>query len=133
MVVVPRTRYYRDIVVVRPHGHRYSGYGRFYRDDEAYKWLALTGITLTLLDYLNEEQQRRHEAAQIRATTAPVGETITWNDGYSSGAVTTTRLGSSASGLPCREFQHTISVGGKTEQAYGTACLQPDGAWKIVQ
>lgn len=32
----------------------------------------------------------------------------------------------------CREFTQTVSVGGQTEQAYGTACRQPDGAWQIV-
>ena len=32
----------------------------------------------------------------------------------------------------CREFQQTITVGGKTERAYGRACRQPDSSWKIV-
>lgn len=36
-------------------------------------------------------------------------------------------------GKYCREYQQTITVGGKTETAYGTACRQPDGAWKIIQ
>ena len=25
-----------------------------------------------------------------------------------------------------------VNIGGKTEQAYGTACRQPDGSWKVV-
>lgn len=33
----------------------------------------------------------------------------------------------------CREFQQTITVGGKTERAYGRACRQPDGSWKIAK
>lgn len=32
----------------------------------------------------------------------------------------------------CREFQRDIIIDGKPERAYGTACLQPDGTWKIV-
>jgi surface antigen len=33
----------------------------------------------------------------------------------------------------CREYQTTITVGGKAKQpAYGKACRQPDGSWKIV-
>ncbi len=32
----------------------------------------------------------------------------------------------------CREFRQSITVGGKTERAYGRACRQPDGSWKIV-
>ena len=33
----------------------------------------------------------------------------------------------------CRQFQSTIQVDGKPQQSYGTACLQPDGTWRIVQ
>ncbi|MDB5406806.1 MAG: hypothetical protein JWL84_1718 [Rhodospirillales bacterium] len=32
----------------------------------------------------------------------------------------------------CREFQQTITVGGKPQKAYGTSCQQPDGTWKVV-
>ena len=32
----------------------------------------------------------------------------------------------------CREYTRTVRVGGFTQQAYGTACLQPDGSWKIA-
>lgn len=33
----------------------------------------------------------------------------------------------------CREYQTTVTVGGKAQQpAYGRACRQPDGSWKIV-
>jgi hypothetical protein len=28
-----------------------------------------------------------------------------------------------------REYQMTVIVGGKEAEAYGTACLQPDGSW----
>jgi len=29
-----------------------------------------------------------------------------------------------------REYQTQVVIGGKTRDAYGTACLQPDGSWK---
>lgn len=45
---------------------------------------------------------------------------------------TPTRTFRSASGENCREYQTTVTVSGKKEQAYGTACRQPDGSWKIV-
>ena len=35
-------------------------------------------------------------------------------------------------GTPCREFTSTVMIGGKEEDAYGTACRQADGSWKIV-
>jgi surface antigen len=34
-------------------------------------------------------------------------------------------------GSYCREWQGRITVGGRLEQAYGTACLQPDGSWEF--
>ncbi len=37
-----------------------------------------------------------------------------------------------ASGAYCREYTKTIWVGGQREKGYGRACLQPDGAWEIV-
>ncbi len=32
----------------------------------------------------------------------------------------------------CREFQQTITIDGRQERGYGTACRQPDGQWLIV-
>ncbi|MBI5440898.1 MAG: glycine zipper 2TM domain-containing protein, partial [Deltaproteobacteria bacterium] len=37
------------------------------------------------------------------------------------------------SGEYCREYQTEIVVGGQRQMAYGTACRQPDGQWKIVK
>ncbi|MEZ5542074.1 MAG: hypothetical protein R3F42_08525 [Pseudomonadota bacterium] len=127
-----RVRWYRDVVIVRPFGHWYPGYAHYRRDDDAYKWLAFTAITLGLLDYLNEVQQREHEAAQISATTAPIGERIYWEDGGARGYVVATREGTTSGGRYCREFQHQVSIGGRSEQAYGTACRNPDGSWEVV-
>ncbi len=134
-VVVPRNRrhYYRNVWVVRPYGHWYSGYGYHYHDHDAFPWLAFTAITLSLVALLTVAQQRAQEQAQIEATTAPVGSTIAWNDAGAAGSVSVLREGRSSSGKTCREFQQTVTVGGRSEQAYGTACLQPDGAWQIVK
>lgn len=63
---------------------------------------------------------------------APVGQPVGWQEGNASGSVTTTSESRNDAGEYCREFQQEITVGGETEQAYGTACLQPDGAWKIM-
>ena len=32
----------------------------------------------------------------------------------------------------CREYTKTVTIGGRQQQAYGTACYQPDGSWEIV-
>ena len=53
-------------------------------------------------------------------------------DSGNSGTVKPQPSYQNASGQYCREYQQTITVDGKTETAYGTACRQPDGSWKIV-
>jgi hypothetical protein len=37
-----------------------------------------------------------------------------------------------ATGSQCREYQTTTVIGGQPQPAVGTACLQPDGTWRIV-
>ncbi len=32
----------------------------------------------------------------------------------------------------CREYTRTVYIGNRSQEAYGTACLQPDGSWMIV-
>jgi surface antigen len=82
---------------------------------------------------MDEVDKQKAEGAYKQAATAPVGETITWSnpDSGNRGSVTPTREGTSSSGAYCREFQQTVIIGGKEEQAYGVACRQPDGAWEI--
>lgn len=130
--LTPRHRVFRNIFVIRPFGHSYYGYGHYLNDHSAWKWLTFTAITLKLLDMVDEQAQREHEAAQIAATTAEIGERIYWDTDDASGYVEATRQGTSSKGLQCREYQHSITVGGETEEAYGTACLQPDGSWKVL-
>lgn len=83
---------------------------------------------------MNQQDRVQYQQAAQQAQTAPVGQPVQWynpNTG-NSGSIVTTREGQTQSGEYCREFQQTITVGGQTEQAYGTACRQPDGSWKIV-
>ena len=74
------------------------------------------------------------QRATQKATSAPIGESITWNNPESEarGAVTPVRDGYTETGRYCREFQQTVIVGGREQEAYGTACQQPDGSWEIV-
>ncbi len=84
---------------------------------------------------MDDVDRMKANQAVVQAQSAPLGENITWNNpdsGYS-GTITPTRDGYSDSGNYCREFYQTVSIGGKTEEAYGTACRQPDGTWRIVQ
>jgi len=74
-------------------------------------------------------QRTVHQSLETNRT----GATATWNnpDTGHSGTVTPTRTVQTASGQFCREYQQTVTIGGKTESAYGTSCRQPDGAWRI--
>ena len=84
---------------------------------------------------LDEVDRLQAQQAASRAQTAPIGQTITWNNPNTGnyGSVTPLRDGTSQSGEYCREFQQTVTVGGRTQQAYGIACRQPDGSWQIRQ
>lgn len=81
------------------------------------------------------DRQIAAQTAQHSFETSPTGTTSTWQnpDSGHSGTVTPTRTYENTSGQHCREFQQTVTVGGETQQAYGTACRQPDGSWQIVQ
>ncbi len=83
---------------------------------------------------LDDVDRQRARQAEVSAARAPIGETITWSNTNSGnyGEVTSVREGTSTSGRYCREYQHTIYVGGEAEQGYGTACRQPDGSWEIL-
>lgn len=110
-----------------------GGSGRLWATGAGVLLGALVGSEIgTSLDradrmYMQQAQQRVH--------SAPVGETISWNNPESGnhGTYVTTREGSSSAGRYCREYQQTVYVGGKQESAYGTACQQPDGSWEIVK
>lgn len=52
-------------------------------------------------------------------------------DSGNSGSFTPTRT-YTMSGRYCREFTQEITIGGRKQTGYGTACRQPDGSWEIV-
>jgi surface antigen len=103
-------------------------------------WATGAGVLLGALvgseigSSLDKADQVYAQQANQRAYTAPVGETIRWNnpDSGNYGTITPTRDGRTSSGAYCREYQQTIYVGGKQQSGYGTACQQPDGSWKVV-
>lgn len=129
---IPRYRY-NDIPWYRyPNAHYYPRHRYYYRGDDFFGWLAFTAITLAIIDNLNEHQQREHELILRDALDAPVGETIIWHDSDASGSVTVIREGTSSEGRYCREYTQEVQIAGESQQAYGTACRNPDGSWEIM-
>jgi surface antigen len=86
-------------------------------------------------DRLDAADRREAELAAHQALeTAPSGTQVAWNnpDSGHSGTITPTRTYQTSEGQYCREYQQTIYVDGEEHKAYGTACRQPDGSWKIM-
>jgi surface antigen len=84
---------------------------------------------------LLDERDKRlaAEATQRALETARSGQHVAWTnpDSGHSGTVVPVRT-YEAQGTYCREFQQTVTIQGKQERAYGTACRQPDGNWRIT-
>ncbi len=81
---------------------------------------------------LDRADQAAAQQAERRAWGAPVGQAIAWNNPDSGhvGTVTPIREGQDQAGNYCREFQSTVTIDGRQERAYGTACRQPGGDWR---
>jgi surface antigen len=80
------------------------------------------------------DRQYMEQTAQASLEDDKVGTTRQWNnpDSGNSGSVTPTRSYPQADETYCREYQQSVTVAGKSKDAYGTACRQPDGTWQIV-
>ncbi len=90
------------------------------------------GLIGNLMD--QHDKKLAAEAAQKALETAPTGKPVAWQnpDNGHSGTVTPVKTYQTASGSYCREYQQTVIINDKQENAYGTACRQPDGSWKVV-
>lgn len=110
-----------------------SGSGRLWATGAGALLGSLAGSSIG--QSLDRADQMYMQQATQQAHTAPVGETISWNNPESGhgGTITPTRDGRTNTGRYCREYQTTVTVGGQRENAYGTVCQQPDGSWEIVK
>lgn len=110
-------RYGGDRHYHAPYGHyypRYDGHWRRYNsnDDEKLIYGLLVG---GLFGYVIGNSQQQAPTYSAPAYVPPE-----------------TRYPATDPASTClqeREYQMTVIVGGKEAQAYGTACLQPDGSW----
>ncbi len=81
------------------------------------------------------DKAHAERAAQSSLEYTRTGQTARWrnSDSGHSGTFTPTRTYRTADDRNCREYQTTVTVGGRCKDAYGTACRQGDGTWKITQ
>ena len=87
------------------------------------------GSSLDRVDRLYAAQAQR-TALENQKT----GVTAHWSnpDSGNAGTVTPTATYRSGTREYCREFLQTVTIAGKTEEAHGTACREPDGAWRLA-
>lgn len=73
------------------------------------------------------------ENAQYSLEHTKSNETTRWDnpDSKHSGTMTPIRTYQETAGQYCREYRQTVTVGNQEQEAYGTACRQPDGSWLI--
>lgn len=109
-----------------------SGSGRLWATGAGVLLGALVGSSIG--KSLDKADIAYAQQAQQRAYSAPIGQTINWNNPQSgnSGSYVPTRDGYTSSGSYCREYRQTINVDGRTETAVGTACKNSNGTWSIV-
>jgi surface antigen len=75
------------------------------------------------------------ESAQDSMEYDETFETSEWvnPDTGNSGTITPTQNFETDDGTYCREYHQTVTIGGKEEEAYGTACRTEDGSWEIAR
>lgn len=94
---------------------------------------AIVGATIgSAIGRTMDEQDRRRAGYVLEAT--PTGQTGYWvnpDTGHRFNMTPTRTY--TREGAPCREFTIDATIGGRLDQVYGTACRQPDGAWRILR
>ncbi len=87
------------------------------------------GASLDRID-LEYAAQAQYEALEYE----PTGSERQWHnpDTGHRGTVSPGPAYRDERGAYCREYQHTVTIAGEQQQAYGPACRQPDGTWKVV-
>ena len=83
---------------------------------------------------LDRADQAYLSRAQNTAMNNADWQPVTWSnpDSGNHGTITPTRtVQNRVSGEVCREYQTSVTIGGRVQQGYGTACRTADGDWRI--
>ena len=86
--------------------------------------------------YLDKKDKEMvQQASNTALEHTPSGQAVFWNnpDSGHSGYVTAKPAFRASDGRYCREYVQNVTIGSKTQEAYGRACRQPDGTWEIVK
>jgi surface antigen len=79
------------------------------------------------------DRREAYNATQYSPEKNPSGTETKWQNPASgnTGSVTPLNSYQEPNGRYCRKYSHQVTIDGKTEQSYDTACRQPDGGWQI--
>jgi surface antigen len=81
---------------------------------------------------LNAGARKAAKDAEYRALEfGRTGTPVAWQDGKSRGEVVPGPL-YHVNASDCRDFTHTVYVGGAPHATHATACRQPNGTWQPV-
>ena len=102
-------------------------------------WIVAAGLAGGLLGGAighhldNKDKELAAQAAARAFESNRTGQAASWKnpDSGNSGSVTPTRTYQASSGQYCREYRQDVVIDGELQEAYGTACRQPDNTWKI--
>ncbi|MEZ4599719.1 MAG: RT0821/Lpp0805 family surface protein [Syntrophotaleaceae bacterium] len=88
------------------------------------------GRSLDRADRLAMQQNAQYALEYTRTN-----QSTSWRnpDTGNYGAITPIETYQTGAGQYCREYYQTVIIGGAEQQAFGTACRQPDGSWKIIR
>lgn len=80
------------------------------------------------------DRMKAGQTQQAALERNPVGQASSWvnPDSGNSGRITPTRTYQTARGEDCREYQHEVTIKGRTEVITGTACRNADGTWRSL-
>jgi len=81
----------------------------------------------------NADRAAAEQNAQRALETSQPGQRLPWRGQNAYGDITPAAYYQNSAGQYCREYQQTITVGGRTQQGHGVACREPDGSWRIVE
>ena len=99
-------------------------------------WLgAVVGsqVGATIGRHMDEHDRERLVNVLETQRTSTGSSWVNPDTGYNYTATPTNTYDDPSGTGPCREFTIDASIGGKTEQIYGTACRQADGSWKVIK
>lgn len=113
-----------------------AGYGDTQRSTTASELLLAAIAGSDVGRHLQHSDHLYLELATQRALdTVPSGQTVHWcnpdTGNYGATMVYTAEISPGAQ--CCRDIEQSVTAGGRTRQAYGTARRQPDGSWSLAR